>query len=172
MTTSAPPLFIKRPQVKTVPYYNYLNSTVLHYSSRVETVQYIRRYYCPFFLPAPRSNSCRARAVLHTRYPIICSVISTSLSTCRRSNDFCAPRRNTARPIYFLCGHLHHHSDIDGHLLRRHIYIYNFMRWYLHHRNVTERQFLAQPEGSKDKDHQQCFCFLFFCVLFLFHGRL
>ena len=25
----------------------------------------------------------------------------TSLSTCRRRNDFCAPRRNTARPIYF-----------------------------------------------------------------------
>ena len=47
---------------KTVPYYNY--------PSRVETVQCIRRYYCPFFLPAPRSNPCRARAVLHTRYTL------------------------------------------------------------------------------------------------------
>ena len=40
------------------------------------------------------------------------------------------------------------------------------IRSYLH-RNVTERQFLAKPERRKDKDHQQCFFFLFFFTVVL-----
>ena len=39
-----------------------------------------------------------------------------------------------------------HHSDINGHLLRRYIF---FMRQYLHHLDVTERQFLAKPRRRK-----------------------
>ena len=60
------PLYIKRSQVKTVPYCIYM-ITFMHrpqvktvpycnYSSRVETVQYIYRYYCTFFLLASRST--------------------------------------------------------------------------------------------------------------------
>ena len=46
-------------------------------------------------------------------------------------------------------------------------YIYIFCAGYLHHRNVTERQFLAQSERRKDNDHQQCFCLFFvFCFFF------
>ena len=52
---------IQKTPFKTVLYYNY--------PPRVETVQYIRRYYCPFFLPAPRSNPCLARSVPYARYP-------------------------------------------------------------------------------------------------------
>ena len=52
------------------------------------------------------------------------------------------------------------------------IYIYFFFCGDTYIRNVTERQFLAQPERRKDKDHQHCFRFFVFCVLFLFHGRL
>ena len=39
---------------------------------------------------------------VHQAYPIYCSGMSTLLSTCRGSNDFCAPRRHTALlAIYF-----------------------------------------------------------------------
>ena len=35
-----------------------------------ETVQYVHRYYCLFFLPAPQSNPCRSRSALPTRYTL------------------------------------------------------------------------------------------------------
>ena len=35
-------------------------------------------------------------------------------------------------------------------------------------RNVTERQFLAQPERRKNKGHEQCFCFFVFLFCFFF----
>ena len=65
----------------------------------------------------------------------------------------------------FLYDHLQH-SDINGYLLRRHIHI--FLCGDIYIRSVTERQFLAQPERRKDKDHQQCFQFLLFVFCFFF----
>ena len=45
------------------------------------------------------------------------------------------------------------------------IYIYIFFCGDTYIRNVTERQFLAQPERRKNKDHQQCFFCFFFTVV-------
>ena len=59
-------------------------------------------YYIP--LPCPPCEvplSCEIRN-LHPVHPTMsCSEISTLLSTSRRSNIFCAPRRNAALAIYF-----------------------------------------------------------------------
>ena len=73
MITFTKPLYIKRPQAKTVPYHIYMITSMhkplecikrpqvkqvpyCNYSSRVETVQYIRCYLCLFSLPALRST--------------------------------------------------------------------------------------------------------------------
>ena len=45
-------------------------------ASRVETVQYVRCYYCPFFLPASKHPFCM-RSVPYARYPMDCTDIST-----------------------------------------------------------------------------------------------
>ena len=143
---------IQKSPFKTVLSYNY--------PPRVEIVQYIRRYYCPFFLPALRSTLLArdpySTQVAHELHGYIYTMIL-------------ALRGATRHWGYILMQSYLQHQDIDGHLLR--LYICFFFSGDTYIRNVTERQFLAQPECRKDKDHQQRFRFCF-CALFLFHGRL
>ena len=80
------------------PIYN-SNSTIPHHrrNSTAHTPLLL-----PLF-PARPAKQPLPREIHTSRqvYPLNYSEISTSLSTCRRSNDFCATRHNTARPIYF-----------------------------------------------------------------------
>ena len=142
------------------PIYNSTIFTTVPYRITVDTVQCIHRS-APLshtFLPALRST-------LLARYPYSTQVarelygyIYTIISALRGA---------TRHWAYILMQSYLQHQDIDGHLLRLYIYIYIFCGdTYI--RNVTERQFLAQPERRKDKDHQQCFRFLFFVFCFFF----
>ena len=162
MITSAPPLYIKKRHqlkqyhitiTKTVPYYNH--------TSRVETVQYIRRYYCPFFLPAAREPYCTPGTpykLFGNTYIII--YMSTKQRFLRAKAQYGTADVFFSAVIYIIRASTVICSD--------EIYIYIFMRCYLHHRNVTERQFLVQPERRKDNDHQQYSRFLFFVFCFFF----
>ena len=104
----------------------------------------------------------------HQVYPLNCSEISTLLFTCRRSNDFCVPPRNTARPIYFYAViYIIRTSTVicsdDTHI---YIYIYAVIS------TSSERHGTAicgAARTCEDNDRQQYFRFfvLFFCF-FLF----
>ena len=79
---------------------NYNSNSIIQHYRRNSTVH--TPLLSPLF-PARHARQPLPREIctLHQVYPLNYSEISTLLSTCRRSNDFCAPRRNTARPIYF-----------------------------------------------------------------------
>ena len=70
----------------------------------------------------------------------------------------------------FLCGHLHH-SNINGHLLRRHVYIFLCGDIYI---IGTSRNgnFWRSPSVARTRTISNVFVFCVFCFLFLFHGRL
>ena len=139
---------------KTVLYYNY--------PPRVETLQYIRRYYCPFFLPALRSpllarDPCSTQ-VAHELHGYICTIIF-------------ALRGATRHWGYTLMQSYLQHQDIDGHLLRLYIYIYiYFFCGDTYITNVTERQlFWRSPSAAITRTiGTKCFAF---CFLFCFFSR-
>ena len=93
-----------------------------------------------------------------------CSEIPTLLSTSRRSNIFCAPRRNAALAIYFYAVI----STSSGHRWSPAPTIYMFfMRRYLHHLDVTERHFFFRSPGVA---RALKFCFVF-CFCFVSFSR-
>ena len=116
--------------------------------------------------PAKQSLPRESRTA-HQVHPINFSEIPTSLSTCRRSNDFCAPRRNTARPIYFYA--VIYIIRTSTAICSDDIYMYIYiMRWYLHNRNVTERQFWRSPSVARTRTISNVFVFWFFVFCFFF----
>ena len=69
----------------------------------------------------------------------------------------------------FLCGHLHH-LDINGHLLRRHIYIFLYCDIYIIGTSRNGNVWRS-PSVARTRTISNAFVFVF-CVLFLFHGHL
>ena len=145
------------------PIYN-SNSTIPHHR-RNSTAH--KPLLLPLF-PARPAKQPLPREIHTSRqvYPLNYSEISTSLSTCRRSNDFCATRHNTARPIYFYA--IIYIIRTSTVICSDDIYIYIYICGDIYIRSVTERQGLALPERRKDEDHQQCFRFLLFVFCFFF----
>ena len=115
----------------------FFSQTLTQYRSQIHMGQLHRKipnllthftaqsYYNPSPLPAPRSNPCRARSALYTRYTlyIVRTYIYIIIYMSRKQRFLRSTAQYGTGDIFLMRSYLHH-PDIDGHLLRR----YNLMR--------------------------------------------